>query len=292
MNISGIGSTAANMAVHKAKEQTKYLNAGGNTSEVKSLPTGNNDAFSKKLSDVFRRENSDLIRGLSELSDADRMEIAMNSYFQMQGRVSQAIRREESDIGTFNSISDEKAGITALLEQAEKNGGSIGNPDGTETTTEELAERLDKVQQKMDAFLAPYGRDEDGNAKSSAFNDSVKKDFAAYASVFTGVTGMTSDALEATDALAIHKTDRDESNFIQKANESISSLKKQSEGLSSLKKDLLASAGEDPETERLSEEAMVKLAVFEFFREKFTYGGDQEELEETLKSMSLLNTTA
>ncbi len=42
----------------------------------------------------------------------------------------------------------------------------------------------------------------------------------------------------------------------------------------------------------MSEEAMVKLAVFEFFREKFAYGGDQEELEETLKSMSLLNTTA
>lgn len=287
MNIRGIGGSAAEMAVHKAKEQAKYLNAGGSTSEVKSSMIGQNDAFSRKLSDVFRREHSDLIHGLSELSDEDRMEIAMNSYFQMQGRVVQAIRREEEDISTFGAISDEKAGITALLEKAREKGVGIENPDGSETTTEELEARLEEVQGKMDAFLAPYG-----SASTNALNESVKKDFAAYASVFAGVTGMSSDALEATSALDIHKTDRDESNYLQKANETIDELKKQSGGLSSLKKDLMAAMGEDPETERLSEEAMVKLAVFEFFREEFAYGGSQKELEESLKSMNLLNTTA
>ena len=287
MNISRAGE----MAVHKAKEQAKYLNAGGSTSEVRSTMLAQNDAFSQKLSDVFRREHSDLIHGLSELSDADRKEIAMNSYFQMQGRVVQAIRREENDIRTFNSISAEKAGISALLEKAEASGG-IDGADGSETTTEELKDRLAKVQEKMDAFLAPYGRNEDGSAKTNAFNDSVKKDFAAYASVFAGVTGLSSDALEASSALTVHKTDRDESNYLQKANESLNELKKQSDGLTSLKKDFLGSIGEDPESERMSEEAMVKLAVFEFFRETFAYGGDQKQLEETLKSMSLLNTTA
>ena len=287
MNISRAGE----MAVHKAKEQAKYLNAGGSTSEVRSTMLAQNDAFSQKLSDVFRREHSDLIHGLSELSDADRKEIAMNSYFQMQGRVVQAIRREENDIRTFNSISAEKAGISALLEKAEASGG-IDGADGSETTTEELKDRLAKVQEKMDAFLAPYGRNEDGSAKTNAFNDSVKKDFAAYASVFAGVTGLSSDALEASSALTVHKTDRDESSYLQKANESLNELKKQSDGLTSLKKDFLGSIGEDPESERMSEEAMVKLAVFEFFRETFAYGGDQKQLEETLKSMSLLNTTA
>lgn len=291
MNIPRLGNTAAEMAAHKAKEQAKYLNAGGTTSEVKSTMPGANDAFSQKLSDVFRREHSDLIHGLSELSDEDRMEIAMNSYFQMQGRVVQAMRREEADIRTFNAISDEKASVTALLEQAREKGG-LENSDGSETTIEELEQRLGKVQEKMDAFMAPYGRDENGSAKSNALNDSVKKDFAAYASVFSEVTGMSSDALEATDALDMHKTDRDESNFIQKANESLSELKKQSEGLSGLKKDLLTAMGEEPESERMSEEAMVKLAVFEFFREQFSYGGSQKELEESLKSMNLLNTTA
>lgn len=292
MNISRIGNNAADLAVHKAKEQTKYLNAGGSTSEVKSRMIAQNDAFSQKLSDVFRREHSDLIHGLSELSDEDRKEIAMNSYFQMQGRVVQAVRREENDIRTFSSIADEKAGITALLEKAKANGGGLDNPDGSETTTEELEKKLENTQAKMDAFLAPYGRDEEGKTKTNALNESVRKDFAAYASVFAGVTGLSSDALEASEALTVHKTDRDESNFIQKANESIGALKKQSDGLTALKRDFLGSIGEDPETERMSEEAMVKLAVFEFFREKFAYGGDQEELEETLKSMSLLNTTA
>ena len=287
MNISRAGE----MAVHKAKEQAKYLNAGGSTSEVRSTMLAQNDAFSQKLSDVFRREHSDLIHGLSELSDADRKEIAMNSYFQMQGRVVQAIRREENDIRTVNSISAERAGISALLEKAEASGG-IDGADGSETTTEELKDRLAKVQEKMDAFLAPYGRNEDGSAKTNAFNDSVKKDFAAYASVFAGVTGLSSDALEASSALTVHKTDRDESSYLQKANESLNELKKQSDGLTSLKKDFLGSIGEDPESERMSEEAMVKLAVFEFFRETFAYGGDQKQLEETLKSMSLLNTTA
>ncbi|MCR4779725.1 MAG: hypothetical protein K5876_01375 [Ruminiclostridium sp.] len=287
MNISRAGE----MAVHKAKEQAKYLNAGGSTTEVRSTMLAQNDAFSQKLSDVFRREHSDLIHGLSELSDADRKEIAMNSYFQMQGRVVQAIRREENDIRTFNSISAEKAGISALLEKAEASGG-IDGADGSETTPEELKDRLAKVQEKMDAFLAPYGRNEDGSAKTNAFNDSVKKDFAAYASVFAGVTGLSSDALEASSALTVHKTDRDESNYLQKANESLNELKKQSDGLTSLKKDFLGIIGEDPESERMSEEAMVKLAVFEFFRETFAYGGDQKQLEETLKSMSLLNTTA
>lgn len=291
MNISRIGNNAAEMAAHKAKEQAKYLNAGGETTEItKSI--GSSDAFSQKLSDVFRRENSDLIHGLSELSDEDKMEIAMNSYLQMQGRVHQAINREEADIRTFNSIADEKARISSMLETAKQNGGGINTPDGGELTTEDIEKQLGDVQKKMDKFLAPYGRDEDGNARTTAFNESIKKDFAAYASVFSEVTGITGDALDATAELTLHKTDRDESNFVQKAQESIDALKEQSKGLSSMKKDLLASVGEDPEAERLSEEAMVKLAVFEFFREKFAYGGDQEQLEEQIKSMTLFDARA
>lgn len=291
MNISRIGNAAADMTAHRAKEQAKYLNAGGETTEI-AKTLGNNDAFSQKLADVFKRENSDLIQGLSELSDADKMEIAMNSYFQMQGRVYQAINREEADIKTFNSLADEKARVTSMLEQAQENGGGMETADGGELTTEDISKQLDDVQKRMDTFLAPYGRDDDGSTKSTAFNESVKKDFAAYASAFEGVTGMRSDALDASDNLNLHKTDRDESNFVQKAQASINELKKQSDGLTSLKKDFLASVGEDPASERMSEEAMVKLAVFEFFREKFSYGGTQEELEEQIKSMTLLDARA
>ncbi len=291
MNISRIGSAAAEMTAHKAKEQARYLNAGGETTEITRISAGN-DAFSQKLADVFKRENSDLIQGLSELSDEDRMEIAMNSYFQMQGRVYQAINREEADLKTFSSLSDEKARISSMLEKAQANGGGIDTSDGVELTTEDISKQLDDVQSRMDVFLAPYGRDGEGAAKSSAFNESVRKDFAAYASVFEGVTGLRSEALDATADLTLHKTDRDESNYAQKAQASINALKEQSEGLSSLKKDLLSSFGKDPETERLSDEAMVKLAVFEFFREKFSYGGTQEELEEQLKRMSLLDARA
>ena len=110
-------------------------------------------------------------------------------------------------------------------------------------------------------------------------------------SVFEEITGIHSDALDAGDDLLIHKTDRTESSFLSKANETIDSLKKQSEGLHDVKK-LFFGQEDGEDGTRLSEEAMVKMAVFEFFREKFAYGGTADELYDSLKGVTLLDTNA
>ena len=113
-DIARLGAQAAGNAVHKANEQKKYLNAGGETSEIHAVGRGS-DAFSKKLSDVFRRGNSNLIHELNDLSDSDKAEIAANAYFQMQGRVYQAMKREEDDIAKFSALTEEKSRLTNML---------------------------------------------------------------------------------------------------------------------------------------------------------------------------------
>ena len=282
MNISAntarLGAQAAGNAIHKAEEQKKYLNAGGETSEVHAVGSSN-DAFSKKLSDVFKRGNSDLIHGLSELSDADKTEIAANAYFQMQGRVYQAIQREEADIKTFTALADEKSKLTGMLE------GQTGADAG------ETEKKLADVQSRIDKFLSPAGADGKDTAVFDAVNSSSQKSFAAYSAVFEEITGIKSDALEAGDSLLLRKTDRAESSFLSKANETIDSLKKQSEGLHDVKKLFFGQENGEDGT-RLSEEAMVKMAVFEFFREKFAYGGTADELYDSLKGVTLLDTNA
>lgn len=278
-NTARLGAMAAGNAVHKADEQKKYLNAGGETSEVHAA-TGGNDAFSKKLSDVFKRGNSDLIHELNDLSDRDKTEIAANAYFQMQGRVYQAIQREEDDIAKFTALSEEKSRLTDMLSWQE---GDQAN---------ETEKKLADVQERIDKFLAPYGNDEKASAVSEALNGSAQKSFAAYSAVFEEITGIRHDALDAGDSLLLHKTDRTESNFLSKANETIDELKKQSDGLHEVKKLFFGQEGEDGNSERLSDEAMVKMAVFEFFRERFAYGGNADELYDSLKGMSLLDTNA
>ena len=278
-DIARLGAQAAGNAVHKANEQKKYLNAGGETSEIHAVGRGS-DAFSKKLSDVFRRGNSNLIHELNDLSDSDKAEIAANAYFQMQGRVYQAMKREEDDIAKFSALTEEKSRLTNMLAE---------QSDAQKNDTEK---KLADVQERIDKFLAPFGGDGKENAAAEAMNGSAQKSFAAYSAVFEEITGIHSDALDAGDDLLIHKTDRTESNFIGKANESIDALKKQSNGLHDVKKLFFGEDDGDGDGTRLSDEAMVKMAVFEFFREQFAYGGSSDELFDSIKGMTLLDANA
>ncbi len=267
------------------EEQTKFLNAGDETTEIFS--GRDNDAFSKKLTEVFKRENHDLIQGLSELSDQDKTELALNAYFQMQGRVQQAIKREEADIKIFSAFEEEKTNLTSMLEEAHRNGTAV-DPAGDPVTASAIEKKLEKVQGMIDKLVDPYSYDEKANSPEKTINESIKKDFAAYAGVFEEMTGLTGDALGTSDALLIHKTDRTESSFIQKAYETIDSLKTQSSGLRDLKKEFMGEVGIEEEEERMSEEAMTKMAVFEFFRERFAYAG----LYDSSETLSMLDTNA
>lgn len=265
--------TAAQKAADNVNEDRPFfVTAGEETTEVFS--TRPDDAFSHKLAQVSRRENRDIIRGLEGLSDASRTELALNAYYQMQGRVQQAIKREETDIGIFSALETQKSDILAMREKIQASG-SITNSAGETISGADIEKRLEDVQSMIDKIVSPTS-DSDGNSAVRAkINESAKQDFAAYAEIFGETTGLAGDALSVSDNLLIHKNDRTESDFITKAQDSIKALKAQSIGLRELRKDFMSenNIGGDTGGGRMSEEAMTKLAVFEFFRERFTYAG-------------------
>lgn len=277
-DINRLGGTQAQVtAAQKAADNVNedkpfFVTAGEETTEVFS--TRPDDAFSHKLAQVSRRENHDLIRGLDGLSDANKTELALNAYYQMQGRVQQAIKREETDIGILSALETQKSDILAMRDKIQTSG-SITNDAGEAVTESDVEKKLEDVQSMIDKIVSPDS-DSDGNsAVRQKINESAKQDFAAYAEIFGETTGLDGDALSASDDLLIHKTDRTESDFISKAQDSIKALKAQSSGLRELKKDFMNENNISGETggDRMSEEAMTKMAVFEFFRERFTYAG-------------------
>lgn len=103
----------------KSKETGAFLNAGDETSRVGKQDMG---TFTERLAEAFKTDNAEIIRVLDELSDNDKMEIAMRSYLQMQGRIYSAKSEEESDIKKFGSMKEEKAYYADMLEEAKENG--------------------------------------------------------------------------------------------------------------------------------------------------------------------------
>ncbi|MBP3858038.1 MAG: hypothetical protein IK990_20740, partial [Ruminiclostridium sp.] len=108
MNVKVNLSTAANQyntptqpIGAKSKQDGSFLNVGDETTKVGKQDMG---TFTERLAEAFKTDNAEVIRALDELSDSDKMEIAMRSYLQMQGRVHSAKSKEESDIRQFSAL--------------------------------------------------------------------------------------------------------------------------------------------------------------------------------------------
>lgn len=280
----------------KSKPDGSFLNVGDETTRVgKDL-----ESFTDRLAEAFKTDNADIIRALDGLSEQDKMEIAMRSYFQMQGRVMSIQSKEEADIKAFGALKDEKAYYSSLMEEAEKNGtaklsgdkrGSYAFADkavGTELTKDDIGKALDDVQERIDKFLYPYGKNEDGTAISDPNNERITRDYIAYAAVFEEVTGLKADCLDPGDSLLLHKLDRTEDNFIEKARENISDLKGMSKDLRDLMKRYKEEQSEEIGGGDLSEEARARMEAFDYVREQFIGGGNDIEL----KTLGILNTQA
>ena len=281
----------------KSKETGAFLNAGDETTKVGKQDMG---TFTERLAEAFKTDNAEIIRALDELSDNDKMEIAMRSYLQMQGRIYSAKSKEESDIKKFGSLKEEKAYYADMLEEAKENGTAEIKEEkdarfafsdkkaGDTVSTRDIEKALEDVQGRIDSFLYPNGRNEDGTGMSNPENERVTRDYIAYASVFQEITGLDADCLHPGDSLMLSKTDRNEDNFIEKARENIDGLNTMSKDL----RDLLKKYKNEQEIEigggDLSEEARTRMEAFDYVREQFVYGDQKTEL----KTLGILDVKA
>lgn len=281
----------------RSKQSGAFLNVGGETTRV-----GNEDmgTFTERLAEAFKNDNAEVIRALDGLSDSDKMEIVMRSYLQMQGRIQSVKSKEESDIKAFGALKEEKAYYTDMLEKSKESGIAEIADDkdarfafsdmkaGDKLSTRDIEKALDDVQERIDNFLYPYGKNEDGTGQSHRENERVTRDYIAYASVFQEITGLDADCLHPGDKLFLNKTDRTEENFIEKARENIDSLN----GMSKDLRDLLKKYREEQDTEMgggdLSEEARTRMEAFDYIREQFVYGNQVQEP----KTLGILNVQA
>ena len=304
MNVKVNLSTAANQfnthtqpTAAKSKQDGSFLNVGDETTKVGKQDMG---TFTERLAEAFKTDNAEVIRALDELSDSDKMEIAMRSYLQMQGRVHSAKSKEESDIRQFSALKEEKAYYSDMLEEAKENGTAEIKDDkdakymfsdrkaGEKLSTRDIEKALEDVQGRIDNFLYPYGRNEDGTAISTPENERMTRDYIAYASVFKEITGLDAKCLDPGDSLLLTKPDRNEDNFIEKARENIDSLNTMSKDL----RDLMKKYRDEQEIEigggDLSEEARTRMEAFDYVREQFVYGNQSAELG----TLGILNTQA
>jgi hypothetical protein len=281
----------------KSKETGAFLNVGDDTSRVGKQDMG---TFTERLAEAFKSDNAEIIRALDELSESDKMEIAMRSYLQMQGRIYSAKNKEESDIKKFSSLKEEKSYYTDMLEKAQENGTAEIKDEkdarfafsdkkaGEKVSTQDIEKALEDVQGRIDNFLYPYGRNEDGSAMSSRDNELMTRDYIAYASAFKEVTGLDADCLDPGDSLYLNKLDRNEDNFIEKARANINALDTMSNSL----RDLMKQYRDEQETEigggDLSEEARTRMEAFDYVREQFVYGDQKTEL----KTLGILDVKA
>ena len=281
----------------RSKQSGAFLNVGDETTRV-----GNEDmgTFTERLAEAFKNDNAEVIRALDGLSDSDKMEIVMRSYLQMQGRIQSVKSKEESDIKAFGALKEEKAYYTDMLEKSKESGIAEIADDkdarfafsdmkaGDKLSTRDIEKALDDVQERIDNFLYPYGKNEDGTGQSHRENERVTRDYIAYASVFQEITGLDADCLHPGDKLFLNKTDRTEENFIEKAKENIDSLN----GMSKDLRDLLKKYREEQDTEMgggdLSEEARTRMEAFDYIREQFVYGNQVQEP----KTLGILNVQA
>lgn len=281
----------------KSKPSGAFLNVGDEKSKVGKQDLG---TFTERLAEAFKNDNAEVIRALDELSESDKMEIATRSYLQMQGRIYSVRNKEEDDIKKIGGLKEEKAYYNELLEEAKNNGTAKIRNDkrdhfgfgdkaaGESVSTRDIEKALDDVQERIDEFIYPYGRDENGMGLTNSENERMTRDYIAYGSVFQEITGLDASCLHPGDSLLLNKTDRTEENFIEKARENIDTLN----GMSNDLRDLMKRYRDEQEEEigggNLSEEARVRMEAFDYVREQFVYGDQKTEL----RTLGILNTQA
>lgn len=234
---SGIGRKASpgssrsapnTAAADQSRRFDTFTMIGTEKSETSEKPAENLSAAKEKL-----------IRKLSTVSEEDKASIAFSSYIEMKKSLLNSKGYVQGQVHSFNLLKEHQAYYTEL----EANGGLIEGEgkyafsemqDGDIADLDAIAKEQGKISQHLDVLCGKIeGKGDEAycllgeNSVMGFFisHNLYEKMFAADAAVFSAVTGISDSALEiAKGDLNFDKTDVDEDNFLQKANEFIDSI--------------------------------------------------------------------
>lgn len=221
-NISAVKKNGLNPVAPKGK----FNVSGGKKAE--SLET---------KQDVFESENAkekELVRKLSSLSDLSKEEKAdavYDSYMGMQNCLRSALDGLETKRFCFNSLKEQKAYYTNLME----NGGSIseergkykffGKTQGAVVSMEDIESALSEVQGHINNYLPDKWLNKPDEV-TLAFSDLDHRLFKEEAAIFSAATGITDDALILNDESLLRiKSGLTEDNYLSRIDSDINSIK-------------------------------------------------------------------
>lgn len=264
---------------YNGKSAGGYLNAGDQSIQMPESDKPERDEFSERLAKGKRKDKIELIHSLSSQPDEDDVQIAMKSYFQMQGMINNAIKNENAGRNEFTALMDEKAYYSSLADEASNSGKAAldggryafsGAAAGSTVTEQEALNALGDVQKRIDSFLDPYDAKSDVGAAAS---DLLKR-YSENAKTFAEITGSEGDALTADTCLLTRKNDRTEANYLTKSDEALKSLSRRSSDLSDMMKSYMGENGDEDGMYGITEEQRVKLEVAKYLADVSLRNGD------------------
>lgn len=250
----------------------------------------------KRLTDISKEKNTELMKKLSALDDSEKKEAASTAYMEMQSVLTRNMIGCQKNIERFNALSDEAAYYDSLL----KGSGDSSqikldnNKYGLHTIGDtgivdrsEIEKRLERANIAIDNLVDPQKNFGSDAAQRDFFNRAEEKLFSGAAARFETVTGMTADCLsmDGDSSLTADKGGMTRENYVQKQTDAMKALSARSESLSDLfeeYKNTDKGADADKSLDNISQQ---KLKTLETIRRQFMQSGTVTDPEHTLSRL-------
>lgn len=218
---------------------------GSNREASSNKPAGRFDTFTlvgtrePNEANKLSFEKADLIRNLDNMSEEEKVDVAVCSYLDMQISCKEALESQELRTNIFKMCQEEKAYYNELKSQGgviSEEGGKYaftGMKVGTVVDISSIEAALYDAQEKIDSLIIPP----DG---SDSFGSSIDKMFRTEAEAFSAATGISDDALNLNDdSFYKIRAGLTEENYLEKANETMNSIRERSEQLAKVMGDYM-----------------------------------------------------
>ena len=290
MNISGINNSSS---YNHGGLNIKWKQENATEKNQFNVSGTNGD---KKLTDISKEKNAELIQKLSALNDDEKKEVAVSSYMEMQSILTRNMIGCQKNIERFGALTDEIAYYDDLLEKC-GDGNQIkidDNKYGLHTTgntgivdRSEIEKRRERANIAIDNLVDPQKSFGSDTAQRDFFNRTDEKIFSGAAARFETVTGMTADCLnmDGDSSLTANKGGLTREDYVQKQTEAMKALSERSESLSDLfeeyKKTKHGAGAED--VINITEKQ--KLKTLETIRKQFLLNGTITDPERTMSRL-------
>ena len=241
-------------ALNKAKDNNPFKSKTYDLRKFDTFTMVGTDSAEKvntksmTLAERFKTNNAELLRELDGLSKEEKAEVAVVSYLEMQKLVKHVKNSHESAIDYYNLLQDAKSYYNGLLDgdgkitdeykkYGENSLGFLSNSIGEIADKDEIKNAVNSVQGRIDSLVGRYS----GESTDGLFKDIGAKAYAGYGVIFSTVTGIYDDVLDADgDTDLMDKIEGiNEENFIEKHNEVINKLDQRSEKLKDVMTDYM-----------------------------------------------------